>query len=64
MHAYVHMCDIIGYPPMGQPFAIEIIMLNMYVHVCLHGHHPRLHPPTHYPKGRTPISVKIQIILN
>ena len=42
MHAYVHMCDIIGYPPMGQPFAIEIIMLNMYVHVCLHGHHP--HP--------------------
>ena len=38
MHACVCMYDIIGnsqgFPQWGQPFAIEIIMFNVYMCVC------------------------------
>ena len=42
IHMHTHACtyDIIGnsqeFSQWGQPFAIEIIMFNMYVHACVH----------------------------
>ena len=35
-HMYACSCtyDIIGIPQWGLPFAIEIIMCNMYAYVC------------------------------
>ena len=39
VHAHVCMYDIIGnsqgFPQRGQPFAIEIIMFNVYICVCM-----------------------------
>ena len=67
VHALTCACDIIGnsqgFPQWGLPFAIEIIMFNMYmcmrvcamrvhVHVC--GGHPQTTPHPHTPTPPTP----------
>ena len=56
-HACVHAYDIIGnsqgFPQWGLPFAIEIIMFNMYmcvrVHACVWGAPPTIPHPIHPP---------------
>ena len=63
VHTHVHTYDIIGnsqgFPQWGLPFAIEIIMFNVYMCVCAHaymhmhvhvcGGHPPTTPHTHPP---------------
>ena len=51
MHIHACLYDIIGISSWGQPFAMEIIMFNTYMLVCVHvcgtpPTYPHPHPPT------------------